>query len=58
MPNDVPVATVAINGAHNAAILAVQILACSNHDLKQKLAALKVENYEKVVQQNEKLKNI
>jgi len=58
MPNDVPVATVAVNGAHNAAILAVQILACSNNDLKQKLAALKVENYEKVLQQNEKLKNI
>ena len=37
MPPGVPVATVAINGAQNAAILAVQILALSDAGLKKKL---------------------
>lgn len=37
MPPGVPVATVAINGAKNAGILAVQILATSNKDLEEKL---------------------
>ena len=36
MPKGVPVATVAINGAENAAILAVQILAAGNPDFKKK----------------------
>lgn len=43
MPSGVPVATVAINGAHNAAILAVQILALSDKSLKKKLAEHKEE---------------
>ncbi|MDZ7839042.1 MAG: 5-(carboxyamino)imidazole ribonucleotide mutase [Actinomycetota bacterium] len=37
MPSGVPVATVAINGSKNAAILAVQILALKYPDLKDKL---------------------
>ncbi len=37
MPGGVPVATVAINGAENAAILAVQILALSEKCLQEKL---------------------
>ena len=37
MPTGVPVATVAINGAGNAALLAVQILALSDSELSQKL---------------------
>ncbi len=37
MPPGVPVATVAVNGAANAAVLAVQILAVSDDDLKKKL---------------------
>lgn len=37
MPAGVPVATVAINGAKNAGLLAVQILATSNSDLEKKL---------------------
>ncbi|MDD5259340.1 MAG: 5-(carboxyamino)imidazole ribonucleotide mutase [bacterium] len=41
MPNGVPVATVAINGAKNAAILACQILAINNQALKNKLRAFK-----------------
>ena len=43
MPPGVPVATVAINGAKNAAILAAQILALSDDDLKRKLAQMKEE---------------
>jgi 5-(carboxyamino)imidazole ribonucleotide mutase len=41
MPPGVPVATVAIDGAENAAILAVQILALNNPGLKAKLAEMK-----------------
>lgn len=37
MPPDIPVATVAINGARNAGILAVQILAQTDEELAQKL---------------------
>ncbi len=37
MPQGIPVATVTINGAYNAGLLAVQILALSDSDLHQKL---------------------
>ncbi len=43
MPKGVPVATVAIDGADNAALLAVQILAVSDTILADKLAAYKQE---------------
>ncbi|MFA5183286.1 MAG: 5-(carboxyamino)imidazole ribonucleotide mutase [Syntrophales bacterium] len=43
MPAGVPVATVAIDGARNAAILAAQILALKYPELKEKLKALKSE---------------
>nr|WP_302596986.1 5-(carboxyamino)imidazole ribonucleotide mutase [uncultured Cellulosilyticum sp.] len=48
MPPGIPVATVAIDGAENAGILAVQMLALSNPELKAKLQAYKVEMAEKV----------
>lgn len=41
MPPGVPVACVAINGAKNAAYLAIQILACSDDELKEKYRAYK-----------------
>ena len=41
MPTGIPVATVAINGAENAAILAVQILSVAYKDLKEKLKTFK-----------------
>jgi 5-(carboxyamino)imidazole ribonucleotide mutase len=41
MPNGVPVATVALNGAKNAGILALQILASSNAKLLQQVIAYK-----------------
>ena len=55
MPNDIPVATVAINGAHNAGILAVEMLAIADSDLREKLVALKKGNLDKVRQQNQSL---
>jgi len=55
MPGDIPVATVGVNGARNAGLLAVQILATSNSSLREKLAELKKDNYDKVSKQNETL---
>lgn len=49
MPSGVPVATVAIDGAHNAALLAVQILSVSDETLARKLAAAKAAAAEKVL---------
>lgn len=43
MPPGVPVATVAVNGAANAAVLAVQILATGDEDLKKKLHEYKLQ---------------
>ena len=43
MPSGVPVACVAINGAKNAAILAVQMMGTGNLDMRQKVADLKAE---------------
>lgn len=57
MPNDVPVATVAVNGAHNAGLLAIQMLSIHNETLKQKLVLLKEQNREKVADQNKNLAN-
>lgn len=41
MPSGIPVATVAIDGADNAAILAAQMLALSDQELEDKLAGMK-----------------
>ena len=43
MPGGIPVATVAINGARNAAVLAAQILAVSDDALAAKLDAAREE---------------
>lgn len=43
MPSGVPVATVAIDGAENAALLAAQMLALSDNELSGKLSTLKDE---------------
>ena len=55
MPPGVPVATVAINGAKNAALLAVQILARSDEELNQKQKEYRKEMKEKVLDTAEKL---
>lgn len=62
MPPGVPVATVGINGAKNAGILAVQMLAISDDELSQKLADEKVKMADGVRQKDielqEELKNV
>jgi 5-(carboxyamino)imidazole ribonucleotide mutase len=55
MPNGVPVATVALNAAKNAGILAAEILAISDKDLAKKLIAFKKEMQEEVEKKAEKL---
>ncbi|MCH5190808.1 MAG: 5-(carboxyamino)imidazole ribonucleotide mutase [Oscillospiraceae bacterium] len=52
MPSGIPVATVAINGAANAAFLAVQILAVSDNDLADKLIEKRNVGKETVLQKN------
>lgn len=58
MPKGVPVATVAINGGQNAAILAAQILALSDEELAQKLKDYKVEMKDGVLEQDKNLEEI
>ncbi|MES2387439.1 MAG: 5-(carboxyamino)imidazole ribonucleotide mutase [Bacteroidota bacterium] len=50
MPNGVPVATVALNGAANAGILAAQIIATSDEAVFQKLNDYKKEMQDKVLE--------
>ena len=49
MPSGIPVATVAIDGGANAALLAAQIIATSDSDLYAKLKAKRVADAQKVV---------
>jgi 5-(carboxyamino)imidazole ribonucleotide mutase len=55
MPSGVPVATVAIDGAKNAGLLAAQILAVSDEALAEKLAVFKRDMRESVLKKDEKL---
>ena len=55
MPSGIPVATMAINGAKNAAIFAVEILAGANPELVQKLADFRARMQEEVKAKGEKL---
>lgn len=55
MPSGIPVATVAINGAENAAILAAQMLALADEALAQKLADMKTQMKEAVERKDKKL---
>jgi 5-(carboxyamino)imidazole ribonucleotide mutase len=55
MPPGVPVATVGINGAKNAAILAAQILAVSDEALAEKLAENKKAVAAAVIEKDAKL---
>lgn len=55
MPPGVPVATVAINGAKNAGILAVEILAVHYENLRQKLIQYKKEMNDKVLEKAKKV---
>ena len=52
MPSGIPVATVAIDGAQNAALLAVQILAVSDEGLQEKLTSARRASTEKVLKKD------
>lgn len=58
MPPGIPVATVGINGALNAAILAVQILSVGDPALQEKLVAYKEELKTKIVKANAELAEV
>lgn len=58
MPKGVPVATVAINGGNNAALLAIQILALSDENLSEKLKSYKKEMLNKVIEDDKNLEAI
>lgn len=58
MPPGIPVATVGINGALNAAILAVQMLSLEDKTLEEKFVAYKEGLKNKIVKANEELKDV
>ena len=58
MPGGVPVATVALNGAKNAGILALQILSTSDSDLQNRLIDYKNQLNEEVQEKARKIKTL
>ncbi len=58
MPAGIPVATVALDGARNAAILAAQMLATGNDELFKKLVAFKADLAKKIAKANEDLNKV
>ena len=58
MPPGIPVATVGVNGAQNAAILAVEMIALSDKDVAVRLAEYKGGLKEKIVKANADLKEV
>lgn len=56
MPPGIPVATVAINGAKNAAILAVSILGVANSDIQKKLVEFKKKMEKESLAKNDSIK--
>ena len=58
MPPGIPVATVGVNGAMNAAILAVQMLALSDEAIAQRLADYKTGLSAKIVKANKELSSL
>ena len=58
MPPGIPVATVGVNGAQNAAILAAEMLALSNPELAEKLKAYKLGLKQKIVKANAELAEV
>jgi 5-(carboxyamino)imidazole ribonucleotide mutase len=58
MPGGVPVATVALNGAQNAGILAAQIIATGDPALMKKIVAHKEKLKEKIYKSNEEVKKL
>ena len=57
MPAGMPVATVAIDGAQNAALLAIQILAVNDAELYAKLSEYRKKASDKVLAKNTEIEN-
>ena len=55
MPTGIPVATVAVNGGGNAALLALQILAVTDDELARKLDERRIADAKKVLEKDKKL---
>lgn len=58
MPKGIPVATVAVNGAANAALLAIHIMALSNADLLQKLKDYRCKMSSEVIKKNVRMQDL
>lgn len=58
MPPGIPVATVAINGALNAAVLALQIMSVGDAELQQKVIGYKESLKDKIVKANQELNKL
>ncbi len=58
MPPGIPVATVGVNAAQNAGILAAQIIATGDEEVMKEVAKYKESLKKKIVQANEELKNV
>jgi 5-(carboxyamino)imidazole ribonucleotide mutase len=58
MPPGIPVATVGVNAAQNAGILAAQIIATGDPEILQKVVKYKESLKKKIVQANEELQNV
>lgn len=58
MPPGIPVATVAVNGAMNAAILAVQMMATGDEELMKKMETFKENLKQKIVKANKDLAEV
>lgn len=56
MPGGVPVATVALNGAKNAGILAAQIMSVSNKEIRSKIISYKISLREKVIEKSQRVR--
>jgi len=56
MPSGIPVATVAIDGAQNAALLAAEILAVSDRDLAEKLDQKRIQMHDAVLEKDRALR--
>jgi 5-(carboxyamino)imidazole ribonucleotide mutase len=58
MPPGIPVATVGVNGAQNAAILAAEMIGLYDETIAKKLAEHKAGLKNKIVKANEELKEV
>ncbi|MGI6728436.1 MAG: 5-(carboxyamino)imidazole ribonucleotide mutase [Anaerovoracaceae bacterium] len=58
MPKGIPVATVAVDGAENAALLAAEILGINNDDIAEKLDAMRVQMEQDVLDKDKEMRRI